>query len=264
MSRRISRLAAVVALSLVFGPLSAAAQLNLELSKLGPTDSPADGFNGFAGDFAQVIGPKMLGPADTTGALGFDVGLHIAVTNIDEEAAHWQSVADDVPSSLTAIQLAVNKGLPYSFELGGTVSHVVDTDVWGVGVHLKYALLEGYRLIPDLALRASVSTVLGSRDMQMLIVGGDLTVSKSFGIAGVLSLGPYAGYSLMYVRASSYVLGYFDGSSTPNRFVIPLQNIVRHRGFLGFRLLAVRAQLGFEVMLGDGVQTFTTKLGAEF
>lgn len=223
-------------------------------------------FAELAGDLGQIMGAKMLGPAETTGALGFDIGFEVSVSNIDEGSTHWtKALGEGADSTLTTVQLQFRKGLPFSFELGGAVTHLVESDLWGVGMHLKYAVLEGFRFIPDLAIRANISTVLGSRDMSMLITGGDLTVSKTFGLGGVLSLGPYAGYSLMFVRASSFVLGIFpDDIPQAQKFVIQGQSVIRHRGFLGFRLVTVHAAVAFEVMLAGGIQTFTTKVGVDF
>jgi len=256
----------VLALAAAMLPAAAGAQLDLRLERLGRAgeDGEHPGFGALAGDLAEVIGPKMLGPAATTGALGFDIGLDVAVTNVDEDSGHWQAVLDEPRPVLTSMQLQLGKGLPYSFELGGTITHVLDSDLWGVGMHLRYAFVEGYRLVPDVALRASVSTALGTRDMTLLVVGADLVVSKSFGVAGVLALSPYAGYSLAYGRASSYVLGELGDSQKPAKFVIPEQQVLRHRGVLGFRATAYHAQVAFEVLISDGIQTFTTKVGADF
>lgn len=252
-------------------PAAASAQLEIRLGGFGDTTQgdqvipDLDGFEALAGDLGQVMGPKMLGPAETTGALGFDIGLEFSFSNIDETSSHWQRALSESRSMLTTAQLQVRKGLPYSFEVGGVVSHLFDTDLWGVGMSLKWAMLEGYKVVPDVALRGSVSTVLGSRDMSMLIGGGDITVSKSFGVGGVLSLGPYIGYSALFVRASSFVLGVFpDDSPRPIKFVIPGQNILRHRGFIGFRLVSVHAAVAFEAMIAEGIQTFTTTIGADF
>ena len=231
----------------------------------GVVDKDYEAFKELAGDLGQVLGPKMFGPAETTGALGFDLAIEFSVTNVDEGATQWQKASDAPSSTLNTIQLQFRKGLPYSFEVGGMVTHLLGSDLWGVGMHIKYAFVEGYKLAPDVALRGGVSTVLGSRDLSMLIAGGDLTFSKSFGLGGVLSLAPFAGYSIMYVRASSFVLGIFpDENPRPTKFVIEGQDVVRHRGFVGFKLVAVKMALAFEIMIGDGLQTFTTKLGADF
>jgi len=265
-----TRFGYIVCALFLLGPISAVAQVDIQLSPFGEIvddiiTPDVAGFEALAGDLGQVMGPKMLGPAETTGALGFDVALEVSFTVIDPEASHWQKAMTEAHDELSTIQLQFRKGLPYGFEVGGVVTHLLQSELWGVGMHLKHAFLEGYRYLPDLALRASVSTVLGSRDMSMLIGGGDLTVSKSFGINGVLSLGPYAGYSAMYVRASSFVLGLFpQGAPQARKFVIPGQNIVRHRGFLGLRLVAFHASFAFEAMFSEGVQTFTGKVGADF
>lgn len=273
---------ALLALALVV-PLAASAQVDIHLApfgSIGKSGIQADlaGFKSLAGDLGQIMGPQLLGPGDTTGALGFDVGLALSVTNIDESREDWQKAVASAPSTLQTFEVHVRKGLPYSVEVSGTVTHLLESDLWGVGMHLKYALLEGYRFIPDLALRTGVSTVLGSREMSLLISSSDVTISKTFGAGGLLSITPFLGYGFTYVRASTYVIGFFPTSAPqPAKFVIeegpnpddPTEtidpnNIYRHRGLLGIRVASVHASLALELAISDGIQTFTTRLGADF
>lgn len=222
------------------------------------------GFDALAGDITHLIGPKMLGPAKSSGGLGFEFGLDIAVGTLSE-TAHWEKAIGSGESTATALQLQARKGLPYGFELGGVVSHLVDTDLWGVGMDLKYAFLEGYRFLPDVALRASVATTLGSRDMSLLVVGGDLTISKNFAIAGLVTMAPYAGYSFLYGRAASYIVAFFPpGQPQPERAALARKNLLLHRGFIGFKLVYAHATLAFEAMIAGDVNIFTTRIGADF
>ncbi len=262
-----------IIIALLLTPAVASAQTDIRLGDFaafgegGILIPDEDDFGLLAGDLGHVLGPKMLGPADTSGALGFDIGFAFSFSNIDEDSTRWQRALESGDSMLSTVQVQVRKGLPYSFELGGSVTHLLDSGLWGVGMQLKWAFLEGYKSVPDLALRAAISTVLGSRDLSMFISSIDLTVSKSFGVGGVLSLAPYAGYRTMIIRASSFVLGTFpEGSPTPAKFVIPSQVVPRFkRFFLGMRMIAVHTVVAFEAMIDfDGVQTFTTKIGADF
>ena len=263
--------------ALLLTPALASGQSNsLRLSGLGVTGDSGlvpdvNGFKQIAGDVGQAMGPKMFGPADTTGSLGFNLGVDFSFTNVDEESDAWQRV-NSGQGTLNSIQLQVRKGIAYSIQFEGLLTHLLDSGLWGVGMGIKYAFIEGRESAPDISLAIRVSTVLGSRDMSMLITSAELNISKSFGLGGVLSLAPYAGYSGQYTRASSYVIGVFpDDVPQPTRFVIPGQNIYRSRVFLGFRLVGAHAFFGFEALLDiphdssrAAIQSFTLRTGVDF
>jgi hypothetical protein len=222
-------------------------------------------FEVLAGDLGEALGPKRVGPAASLGLLGFDLSLEVSNTLIDASSSTWQNVGTDVGAMLTTMQLQFRKGLPLSFELGGSVTYMPSGGMWGLGMGLKYALVEGYTYLPDIAVRASVSTALGNRDLNMLMVGSDFVLSKSFGIGGVVSLVPYAGYSLLYVRATTNVVGYFEeGASTPSFNLLPISNVVRHRASLGLDIRVTKVTIGLEAMLSSSIQTLTTRLGVDF
>lgn len=256
--------------------MSATAQIDITLAEFGIVDindgSPdVSGFKALIGDLGSVFGPTSLGPADTTGALGFDIGLDYSVSTINKKSAHWNKVftannnsVDDAPGVLSVVQLKMRKGLPYSFELGGNVGKLLDSDLWVMGLNLRFAVLEGYRLLPDIALSAGISTILGSREMSIMVSGGALTISKSFGVGGMVSLTPYISYNPLVVRASSYVIGRFDEEQRLVRFVLAPETVLRHRGAIGVHAVSNHVTLAIEAILTSGVQTFTTQVGATF
>lgn len=250
---------------------TAGAQLNLSIGEFGIIDSndgkrDLAGFEKLVGDLAGAMGPKVLGPAATVGGLGFDIGLDFSVTNIDESSAHWKrATSDTAPSSLQSLQLQVRKGLPFSFELGGTISHLLDTGFWGAGVSLRYAPLQGYSYLPDLSIRTSVGTILGSREMSMLLVGSDVVISKSFGVGGVMAMAPYAGYSFLLANAGSYIIGRFPTNApTVDKFVFPSRNVLQHRGFMGLKVVAAKVTVSLEALISGPIQIFSTTLGTNF
>jgi hypothetical protein len=102
--------------------------------------------------------------------------------------------------------------------------------------------------------------------MSVLLTGGDLTISKSFGVGGIMSLAPYISYNLLIARASSHVVGRFT-SGTPvlvDKFVFNPQTVLRHRGAIGVRMISNHISVSLEALLTKGVQTFTSQLGATF
>jgi hypothetical protein len=186
--------------------------------------------------------PQFTSPSQTLGSLGFEIGFSTSITNINENANYWQWARrnqDEGPDGALALTtLHIRKGLPASFEIGGNISWLARSEMYAVGLEIKWALNEGFYYIPDVALRGSVNVLIGARDLQLVTSGFDLSLSKAFAIGGTSTLTPYAGYNLLIINANSHVL-----DPTPldpndienNRVFSPITPIV-HRAFFGLRL----------------------------
>ncbi len=196
---------------------------DIETASGAPAPCPTDGvdctiavhadnelFKDFAREFGLVMAPKFLAPAETLGQAGFSVGVDASFSTIDNSKEHWKKASPEpgkVPDSmLSTMQVHVRKGLPFSFELGGTMTTLFDSNTIALGGELKWAFNEGFYYLPDIAVRGSVNRLLGSRDLDLLTGGVDVSVSHPFGIGGMVNVTPYAGWSLLFVNASSHVL----------------------------------------------------------
>jgi hypothetical protein len=268
------KLTSLLAACLVVLPGSALAA-NFDVSLTGFIDQNGKqdtaGFRAVSEAIALAMQPRWSGPASTLGSRGFDVGFNWMHTGIDGGDEHWKiAVPDRTLRGLQTSQVHFRKGLPYSFELGGTVSALNDSRLYGVGFELKWAFVESYKYAPDFGVRNHVSTTLGSRDLSLLNAGIDTVMSKSFGILGVVQATPFMGYNFSYTQARSHVLGVFEpGEVELDTDIIDAKHIFSHRIVLGLALHASWAELGFEAALpakdeGDTVPTYTTRLGLQF
>ncbi len=167
-------------------------------------------FKAFARDFGMVMSPRLMAPAETLGQAGFSLGVEASLATIDNTAEHWARATpeqgDTPASTLSTMQIHVQKGLPFSFELGGTLTKLMGSDAFALGGELKWAFNEGFYYLPDIAVRGSVNRLLGNRDLDMLTGGIDVSISHPFGVGGLLAITPYAGWNLLFVSASSHVL----------------------------------------------------------
>ena len=262
------RVRGILIVVVVFAATQVQAETSVHLSGFGQVGESGlvidtAGFQALAGDLGQLLGHRSLGPATSSGALGFDTGIDLSVSILDEALDHWEQAGNTALSALESIQFTLQKGLPYSMQLSATCTHLVGSELWALGTHLKYAVVEGVSWVPDIAIRAGANTVLGVRNLTLYIGESDITMSKNFGLFGVASIVPYAGYSVQYVQASSNVLGIFvPQSDEPLKFVIPRQHVVSHRGFVGFSMWFAHATIGFEAMLSPDIQSYSLKLGA--
>ena len=271
--------AAVLLLAVLALPAPArAAKYDLKLSRLANSDGSklanADQhFQRLMGDLASVLAPRFLGPATTTGALGFQIDLDYSFTDIQENAERWRAVMrgedSGAHSILHALQVHVRKGLPFSTEIGGIFTKLIDSDLWGIGLEVKVAPLEGFRKLPEVAFRASVNTFLGARDYSLLTATADMQISKEIGIAGLFKLSPYVGYAFQYAYANSNVVSVFNMNSsitpTPSTpITFSTANEFLHYGVLGFQIVAVVFNTGFEAALSKDVQSYAFRIGIDF
>lgn len=218
-------------------------------------------FSALSHELATSIQPRFGAPAHTFGVMGMDVGYNLVMTNINQNDAHWELADQGANDLLLASQVSVQKGLPYSIGLGATLTHLHDYGLWGVDLQLKFAFAEGYEVVPDIGMRIRVGSLLGSRELSMLTTGTDLIMSKTFGVAGVMQMTPFAAYAFTLVRSSSMVVGVFeDNSVEPETEVLKDHWGFVHRGLAGMRFTFSFVDLGFEAAIGAKTQTYALRL----
>lgn len=220
---------------------------------------------------AMAMQPRWSGPANTMGSRGFDIGYNIIQNDIDADAQYWKdAVPDRTLNGLQTSQIHFRKGLPYSFELGGTVSSLHESRLYGVGFELKWAFFEGSQHVPDIGVRSHVSTTLGSRDLSLLNAGADMLISKGFGIGGVVQATPFLGYSYCYTQARSHVLGITQpGEVQLDTDIIDPEHMFSGRLLVGLAVHASWAEFGFEAAIpvsqrDQPISSYTMRLGLQF
>jgi hypothetical protein len=95
-----------------------------------------------------------------------------------------------------------------SFELGAGAVRLQDSNLWSLQAYAKFALHEGFHgwPLPSLAVRGAASRLMGSPELDLTVASLDVSISKAFGIAGTLSLHPYAGWNYLWIVPRSGVL----------------------------------------------------------
>ncbi len=236
-----------------------------------------EAFKSLSKDLGVVFGPRFLAPAETLGEAGFDMGLDLSINTLDASAAHWRALNGDPPSNMITGQLHVRKGLPFSLELGGTLTHLFGSEMFAPGVEMKFSLNEGFFYLPDIAVRGGVNVVVGSSDLNMATTGFDISVSKSFGLVGVVNFTPYLGYNQLIVVSSSRLLDVAPEDPTQPtineetnlldfqpEFVFDTEVQTINRFFIGSRFIFGVLNLTFEGAFADNVQTYSGRLGFDF
>ena len=288
---------AIGAIVASLGAMSApayASDNDLELSRLADFEPRVCGTNGenicgtvvprqgdferITTDLGEVFSPRLANPAETLGEAGFAVGVMVSLSSIPSDDAVWQEVIEDrdPPGVLTTGHVQVRKGLPFSFEIAGNMAYLFGSEMFAMGADLKWALHEGFFYMPNVAVRGSVNTVLGAEYLNLINAGWDVSISKDFGIDGMFSISPFAGYQNLYVIGSSRLINAYPQDPRPPQtgdtpsenfapeFVFEQYTANLNRFFLGARLNVWILSFVLEGMLGDQVNQFTLSAGLDF
>ena len=228
----------------------------------------SSGLNTLIRELTFAIGPHMGGPVASGGALGVDVGYELTSAGVNASADYWKDAADKPADSLTVHTLRMRKGLPHSVQLGTSVSHVSDSNLYTLGAEMQASLLDGFRFIPDFGVRVGVHAVMGNPEADIVASGFDAILSKSFGIGGVLALQPWAGYQmgLAYANVRNQPVAQAAKAGPPEVRQFAQIYETSHRFGIGARIVAARAQAGLELQRSftDDQNALTFKVGAVF
>jgi len=215
----------------------------------------------FLAEYFFVMSPKLLAPADTLGYSGFYVGLEqtfVPITNNGScdpddlaNSSPWCKAtgpANDKMNSMFMPAIHVRKGLPWSFELGGSLNYLAQSEVVGIQGEVKWSLFEGYLkgfrgALPNIAARGSVMRILGTTDLDVTIVGVDGSMSRPFPIGGQVVLTPYAGFQYIWTLIRTEPVVYRSGDEFYpaqggqwDTTMLSGPNLGRMKVFLGFTL----------------------------
>lgn len=146
-------------------------------------------FRRLAEDIGAVLSYKSLLPAEAAGITGFDVGVAVTGTELQNRDV-WRkaTLGGDIPRNLPTTSLRVSKGLPFGFDIGASYASVPTTGLRALGGEIRWAVLPGSIALPAVAVRASVSSLREVSQLSARTTGLDISVSKGFAI-----LTPYIG-----------------------------------------------------------------------
>ena len=182
----------MLAISVIGLGLSFPAQA-ANLDSLGTVQSQ---FRLLSEDLGAVLSYKPLSPGEPLGITGFDLGIEVSATRL-ENAAVYASVTGDSTSTLYLPRVHVHKGLPFGIDLGASYAAVPDSNIKLWGAEVRYAILKGGTTSPALALRGSYTALDGVSQLKFTTAGVDLSISKGFAM-----FTPYAGIGKIWVRSS--------------------------------------------------------------
>jgi hypothetical protein len=174
-------------------------------------------FAQLAAELGLAAIPRILAPAESLGDAGFELSasFDLAFVNGNEVRTRsdgtvardgptiWVTEGATPPNVLLIPTLRMRKGLPFSAEVGLDIGYILFTQAIPATLSFKIAALEGFKFVPDVAVRGFATHVIGERDLDLTMGGLDVSVSKSFGIAGMFNITPYLGWNSVWMHASS-------------------------------------------------------------
>jgi hypothetical protein len=177
-------------------------------------------FRSLMSELGVVIAPRLQTPADTLGYAGFNFSAELGFTKINSSRPYWRGVSSVDPTAppvarsdsyLTTVGGFVRKGLwlPLpAFEFGAGAVNIVGSRMYALQGYAKIALQEGFHgwALPSLAVRGSVSQLLGTDQVSLNVFGVDVLVSKAFGLAGTARIEPFLGWNMLFIDAQSGVI----------------------------------------------------------
>lgn len=199
-------------------------------------------------DLGSALSFKPLIPAESLGITGFDIGIAVTGTKLQNRPV-WEKAAagSSVPSTLPVPTLRVHKGLPFNIDIGASYSQVPSTNIKVTGGELRWAFMPGGVATPAVAVRASVSSLSGVDRLKLRTTGVDLSISKGFAF-----LTPYVGAGTVKVK------------STPDGGGLSSESFSQSKVFGGVNLNFGLTNLAFEADKTGKATSYGMKFGFRF
>jgi hypothetical protein len=210
--------------------------------------SPAQ-FRLLSEDLGAALSYKPILPAEPLGILGFDIGIEVTATQLQNPAIFALAMGGETIDTLVMPKLHINKGLPFGFDIGASYAAVPDSNIKLWAAEVRYAILKGGTASPALALRGSYSALEGVDQLKLATTGVDLSISKGFAV-----FTPYAGIGMVWVR------------STPDASIPTLteEEIDLNKVFVGVNMNLAVINIAIEGDKTGDAMSYSLKLGWRF
>ena len=197
-------------------------------------------------DLGAALSYKPLTPTTPLGLTGFDVGIAVTDTKLENSAVFAKAGADI--SNAAVPSLRVHKGLPFGIDVGVMVGAVPSTNIKLYGGELRYAIVPGGAAMPAIGVRGSYTKLTGVDQLDFDTKGLDLSISKGF-----LMFTPYAGVGKVWA------------SSTPNGIpALSKESLSLSKVFVGINMNFGLTNLAFEGDRTGKATSYGAKLGFRF
>ncbi len=203
-------------------------------------------------DLGGVLSYRGQTPTTPLGVTGFDVGIAVTASKIQNLAILDKVTSDKANSTVYVPTLRAHKGLPFGFDIGAMYASIPDSNVKFYGGELRYAIMQGGVAAPAIGLRGSMTKLTGVDQLSLDTRGIDLSISKGFAI-----LTPYAGIGKVWVN------------STPRGTAVSVaglrsEEFSLNKAFIGLGAQFVVFNINLEADKTGDVKSYSLKVGLRF
>jgi len=185
----------VAALCVIAAPAVFAGDLN-NIGSLGQ-----ESFLKLSKDLGAIISYKGVTPATPLGVVGFDIGVELTATNIENNSIFRQAGGSS-SSSVLVPKLHIHKGLPFGFDIGAFISKVSDANISLIGAEARWAILDDGIATPALGLRIAGTKETGVGQIDLSTLSADIVLSKKLTLVT-----PFIGAGRVQVKSKPNVGG---------------------------------------------------------
>jgi hypothetical protein len=203
-------------------------------------------FRLFSEDLAAALSWKGLTPTTPLGVTGFDIGLAVTATKLENRGVFEQAAGGDFPAVLPVPSLRLHKGLPFGIDVGLMAAAVPGSNIRLWGGELRYAFLSGIA-VPSIGVRGSFTRLSGVEQLDFDTRSLDISIAKGF--AGIT---PYGGIGKVWADSDPKVGGLSKEEVSKSKLFVGLQANLGITNFL------------FEVDRTGDATTYGAKLGLRF
>jgi hypothetical protein len=206
-------------------------------------------FKTFSEDLGSALSYKPVTPAEPLGILGFDLGLEVTETKLQNPALWTKATSNAFTSSSVILpKLHMFVGLPLNIDVGAFYSEAPSTNIKVYGGELRYAIIEGGTATPAVAIRGSLTKMTGVDQLSFDTKGLDVSISKGFAM-----FTPYAG------------IGEVWSTSTPNGIpTLTKESFSQNKFFVGGNVNFLFMNFALEYDKTGSDQSYSAKLGFRF
>lgn len=198
-------------------------------------------------DLGAALSYKPLSPAEPLGITGFDMGIELSDTRLENPQV-YQMATSSSSDSIPIVRAEIQKGLPFGIDLGVSYSAIPTTDIKLIGAEVRYAIVKGGVATPAIAVRASYTALQGVSSLDFDTKGIDISISKGFAF-----FTPYAGVGNVWV------------TSTPNNVpALVREEFTESKYFVGANMNLAFINIALEGDKTGDATTYSLKLGWRF
>jgi hypothetical protein len=205
-------------------------------------------FRNLSEDLGAVASYKGVIPATPLGLTGFDIGVEVSATTLQNPDAWDLASSGTVHDTVYVPKLHLHKGLPAGFDLGAFYSSVPDTDMTLWGAEVRYAILDGGTVTPALGLRGTYSKLTGINELDFHTTGLELLISMRLTI-----FTPYAGVGQIWTNS--------EPVGVPN---LKKEEFTQGKYFVGGNLNLGLINLALEADKTGDAPSYSAKIGFRF